>query len=113
MIQLHGDAKVSYPECIIAKTRTPTEYFGYAVLPREPQLGTVKIEINGSPVPNGGANGWSYEGYLVNKNVKVPGPENVSIEPPMMKTGYFIKLNGTSIISNGDQVEVFYKPKAI
>ena len=28
MIKLNGSARLEYPECVIAKTRTPTEYFG-------------------------------------------------------------------------------------
>ena len=113
VIKLNGDAKLSYPDCIIAKTRTPTEYFGYVVLPREPQLGTVKIEINGQDIAHGSSNGWSYEGYKLDSNIKVPGPTNAATTPAVKKTGYFIKLSGSAVFTNGDSISVYYKPKAI
>lgn len=113
VVKLHGSARVTYPDCIIAKTRTPTEYYGYAVLPREPQVGTIKVEVRGSSIPNSSANGWSYEGYKENFNIKVPGPTNVSVNPPQYKSGYFIKLNGSAIYTNGDTINVYYKPKAL
>lgn len=118
VIKLNGDARVEYdearqaPECIIAKTRTPTEYFGYVVLPREPQLGTIKIEINGVEVSNGTTNGWSYEGYKLDGNIKVE-KNGASATPATRKTGYFIKLNGNAVFTNGDSVNVYYKPKAL
>lgn len=110
VIKLNGNARVTYPDCIIAKTRTPTEYFGYIVLPREPNLSTVKIKVRGSDVPKGGANGWSYLGYRATKNIKVPGPTNAPITPKVNRSGYFIQLNGSSLITNGESVSVYYKP---
>lgn len=118
VIKLNGDARVEYdeqeqaPECIVAKTRTPTEYFGYVVLPREPQLGTVKIEINGKEIRNGSADGWAYEGYKLDANIKV-SKDGASATPALKKTGYFIRLNGKSVFTNGDSVSVFYKPKPL
>lgn len=113
VIKLNGNARVAYPDCIIAKTRTPTEYFGYAVLPREPQVETLKIEINSQDIPSDSQNGWTYEGYKETLNIKVPGPEGVSTEPAIFKSGYFIKFNGSSIYTNGDKINIYYKPKAI
>lgn len=118
VIKLCGEARVKYdenakrPECISAKTRTPTEYFGYVVLPREPQLGTVKIEINGVDISNGSQNGWTYEGYQTDKNTKVE-KNGAKATPSLKKTGYFLKLNGNAVFSNGDKINVYYKPKSI
>lgn len=113
VVELFGDARPEYPECIIAKTQTRPEYFGYVVLPREPQLGTIKIEVNGQDIPHGAPNGWTYENYKENTNIKVTGPENSSVEPAINKTGYFIKMNGSAVFTSGDNINVYYKPKAI
>ncbi|MBC76384.1 MAG: hypothetical protein CME64_10255 [Halobacteriovoraceae bacterium] len=113
VIKLNGNARISYPDCVIAKTRTPTEYFGYVVLPREPQVGTIKIEINGETINSDNTNGWTYVGYQPSKNIKVPGPTNAPVTPEVLKSGYFIKLNGTSIIKSGDDINIYYKPMAI
>ena len=113
VIKLNGSAKLSYPDCIKAKTRTPTEYFGFVALPREPQVGTIKIEINGKTLASSSENGWTYLGYRDSKNIKVGGPENVATTPGLFKSGYFIKMHGSAVFSNGDKINVYYKPQAI
>ena len=111
VVKLNGNARVEYPDCIIAKTRTPTEYFGYVTTPREPDLETVDMRINGNKVPPSAQNGWTYIGYRDTINIKVPGPDNVSVNPPNNKSGYVFQLNGNAIYTNGDTIQVFYKPK--
>ncbi len=113
MIKLNGSAQVSYPDCIIAKTRTPTEYFGYLALPREPQAGSIKVIIRGQEYSQNSTNGWGYIGYLETKNIKVPGPTGASTNPPLNKTGYFVQLFGDAIFTNGDSIEVYYKPASL
>ena len=110
-IKLNGSARITHPECIIAKTVTPTEYFGYISLPREPDLESVKIEIEGTAYPRSTSQGWSYVGYRDTLNIKVPGPTNASVIPANNKSGYFLQLHGNAIFTNGQKVEVFYKPK--
>lgn len=110
VVKLNGNARVEYPDCIIAKTRTPTEYFGFVTVPREPDLETVEININGALVPPSAQNGWTYLGFRETINIKVPGPENVSVNPPVNKSGYVFQLNGNAIYTNGDTIDVFYKP---
>lgn len=111
VIKLNGNARVEYPDCIVAKTQTPTEYFGYVAVPREPDLESVKIEINGSIVPQNATNGWSYLGWRDTINIKVPGPTNASVTPALNKSGYIIQLHGNAIFTNGDSISVFYKPQ--
>ncbi len=113
VIKLNGNARVKYPDCLIAKTRTPTEYFGYMVLPREPDTTTIVVEIDGKKLDESSQNGWTYIGYRDTVNIKVPGPTNASVTPEVNKTGYVIKLHGNAIFTNGQTVEVFYKPKSI
>ncbi len=112
MVKLHGEARVSHPDCIIAKTRTPTEYFGYVALPRDPELSSVKIEIDGKAFPQSGSNGWSYLGWRDTLNIKVPGPTDAAVTPAVNKSGYFLQLHGDAIFSNGQTIKVFYKAKS-
>lgn len=111
MIRLNGNARLEYPECIRAKTRTPTEYFGNFPIPREPDLASINVIINGVNIDQDGANGWTYLGWREVFNMKVPGPTGASINPPLNKTGYFIQLHGNAIFTNGDSIKIFYKPK--
>jgi hypothetical protein len=113
VIKLNGNARLSYPECIIAKTRTPTEYYGYIALPREPQADSVQVVINGVVQSKSSTDGWGYIGWHDIKNIKVPGPTGVAITPAVNKTGYFIQLFGSAIFTNGDTISVQYKPAAI
>lgn len=113
MIRLNGSARVTYPECIIAKTRTPTEYFGYVSVPRDPDLSTVVIELDNVALTQDGANGWSYIGWRDTLNIKVAGPTNAATTPALNKTGYFFKLNGNAIFTNGSTINVYYKPKPL
>ena len=113
IIKLYGDARVSYPECILAKTRTPTEYFGYIALPREPNTTTIKITIDDNEISESSSNGWSYIGWKDTQNIKVAGPTNAAITPEINKSGYMIKLNGEAIFTNGQSVKVYYKPSSL
>ena len=113
VVKLNGNAKVEYPDCIIAKTRTPTEYFGYIAVPRDPDLTTVKIEINGVNITQSSSNGWSFIGWRDTLNTKVPGPTGASTTPANNKSGYFFQLNGNAIFTNGDVVNIYYKAKPL
>jgi len=113
VVKLNGTARVEYPDCISAKTRTPTEYFGYITLPKDPDLTTIEVKIDGVKVEQSPTNGWSYLGWREVLNIKVPGPTGASILPALNKTGYMLQLNGTAIFTNGQTVNVYYKPKAL
>lgn len=113
MVKLNGSGRIEYPDCLIAKTRTPTEYFGYIALPKEPEVGTIQVKVDGVTVSQSDADGWSYIGWREFLNIKVPGPTGASITPALNKSGYFIQLNGNAIFTNGQTISVFYKAKAI
>lgn len=111
IVELLSDrAKVTYPECIIAKTKSPTEYYGYVALTRKPDLTTVRVEINGNEINQDPINGWSSHlnnDYFEHINIKVPpGPTS----PELYQSGYFLKLNGSAIYSNSDTINVYYRP---
>jgi len=105
-IRLFGNARVTYPECLVLRTSSPIETYQYVVLPTEPQTSTLIVRVRGAAVSQGGANGWTYEGFKTNQNIKQSGT-------PLLKTGYFVKLNGTSTYVSGDTVETFYTPAPI
>ncbi len=111
MIKLNGTSRVEYPDCIIAKTRTPTEYFGYIALPRDPDLSTVKVTINGIDFGQSTTHGWSFVGFRDTQNIKVPGPTGASTSPALNKSGYILQLHGDAIYTNGQSLSVYYKPK--
>lgn len=111
MIKLNGNARLEYPECIRAKTRTPTEYFGNFPIPREPDVASISVNINGQEIDQDGSNGWTYLGWREVFNMKVPGPTGASVNPPLNKTGYFIQLHGNAVFTNGDSIKIYYKPK--
>lgn len=110
MVQLFGEARVNYPECIVAETRSPTEHYGYIALAVEPELSSLTLHVRGEEVSQNATNGWTYLGYREVLNIKVPGPTGTPTTPALNKTGYFIQLHGNAILGNGDQVNVYYKP---
>lgn len=112
-VKLNGSARVTYPDCLLIKTTSPTEYFGYIALSRKPVETSIQLQINGQTINPSTTNGWSYIGYSPNINVKVPGPDNKPIQPALYKTGYMIKLHGSAIYTNGDKINISYKPGAI
>lgn len=113
MIKLNGNARVEFPECVIATTRTPTEYYGYITIPREPIQSSIKIEIDGVSIGQSNRDGWSYIGWRESINIKVPGPTGASTSPAINKSGYTIQLFGNAIFSNGSTINVYYKPKSL
>ncbi len=116
MIELFGLARVEYPECLRVQTESPVEYFGYIQLAAKPLQSSIVLKINGALIPESNANGWSYIGYQSSQNIKVDGPDiNPSnpgnqASPEVNKTGYFIKLNGNAIMSNGASISVIFDP---
>jgi hypothetical protein len=112
-IKLQPSAYVTYPDCLVVKTNTPTEYYGYAVLPTQPRPETIVVRVRGSNISENPSNGWTYMGYLENQNIKVNQNGTPNNTNPLNRTGYFIKLNGTAIYASGETLEVFYTPAPI
>lgn len=117
MIELFGDAQVTYPECLMVTSTTVREYYGYALLGTSPPLETsIELRINGSLIPRCSSsatctNGWIYDGYRSNQNLKVVSPTNLNpASPADIRTGYFLKLFGNAVYTNGDNVNVNWLP---
>lgn len=116
VVKLNGSARVKFPDYIVAKTSSPTEYFGFIALQREPELSTVEVIINGTKYGQSSTDGWTLldnPKYRPSQNTKVVGPNGESDQPPLNKSGYFLKLHGNAIYHSGDTVQVFFKAKAL
>jgi len=112
VVRLNGNARVNYPECVIAQTKSPIEYYGWAVIQRQPIQSSIVVKVNGNTINKSNSNGWSYSGYFDSKNIKI-NHNGASNQPGVFKSGYFIQLHGSAIVSNGDLVEVFFTPAPI
>lgn len=125
MVQLHGNARVTYPQCIRVQTQTPKEFFGYVNLQTKPIESSIQLKINGVTIPQSSTNGWQLlksggqPAYFDSKNVKITGPGNFcpststnycAATPAQSKSGYFLQLFGTAVYSNGDVIELLYDP---
>lgn len=117
LIKLFGSAKVKYnsstgqADCMTVTTTAPPQYFGYVDLLKQPKLETVDLKINGNSIPQSSTNGWTYYGYSPSLNIQVKSPTDDTPEtnPGVYRSGYFLKLNGTAVYTNGDAIQVNYK----
>jgi len=113
LIKLNGTGRIQYPECLIIETTSAIEYYGYIQLTSTPMAGTIKVEINGKAIPESATNGWQAIGYVTSQNIKIKSPTDLSPSTPeVLKSGYFLKLYGDAVYSNGATVKVIYDPQA-
>lgn len=119
MVKLYGNGRVTYPECMVVKTQTPKEYFGYVQVQSKPLESSITLKINGVTIPQSSSNGWqllksgSSPRYYSSLNIKITSPSNFNPGyPSVNKSGYFLKLNGSAVYSNGAQIELSYDPGA-
>jgi hypothetical protein len=114
-VQLNGDGKTTYPDCLVVRREDFDKFYGYIVLSNEPDVSTLKIVIDGKTIPKGGANGWTYVGFKESQNILVKSQTDDSAKNPggIFKTGYTIKLSGDAIYNDGADVDVYYKSAPI
>lgn len=112
LIHLLGNGRVTYPECVVVKTQTPTDYYGYIHLNSKPVVSSIELFINGKQIPQSTSDGWDYIGFKQNLNIKIksPGEPDQPGTPAIIKSGYFLKLSGSAIFSNSSTWEIFYDP---
>ncbi len=109
MIRLHGSARLTYPEKISFTFNEPKSYYGYVHMAGNPVESSIVLKINGATIPKSTSNGWELIGYRTNQNIKIVSPTDDSFgSPPEYKTGYFLKLHGNAIYSDGADVNVNY-----
>lgn len=111
MIKLNGTGVAVYPECVVIKTQRPAAYFGYVKMDQQPIVNSIQLFINGQPIPQNTTNGWDYIGYKEQQNIRVISPSNLDPGSPAENyTGYFLKLYGSAVYTNGAEIQVIYDP---
>lgn len=109
-LEFASGSEIIHPECVTVVSSSNLEYFNYVVIPKNPIANSVILKIRGQTIPQSSTNGWQLEGYAENKNTKV-AYGGFSELPAAKKTGYFIKLNGSSnYYKSGDNVTIDYLP---
>ncbi|MFG1494628.1 hypothetical protein ABMA75_13745 [Halobacteriovorax sp. ZH4_bin.1] len=116
-IRLNGNAIVEYPECLVVSYQTPQNFYGYVKLNSKPVESSITLKINGQTINKSSTNGWqlmksgSSPAYYSNFNIKVTSPtDDTPATPVMNETGYFLKLFGNAVYSDGANVEVNFYP---
>ncbi|MCT4641126.1 MAG: hypothetical protein N4A33_02440 [Bacteriovoracaceae bacterium] len=121
VVKLNGTARVEYPDCIIAKTKSPLEHYKYIVIPRKPVVSSIIVKVNGITIAQSSTDGWvmanaydgcTSDGFCDSINVKV-AHQGTSSTPEVYKSGYFLRLSSSKYLTNGDTVQVFYSPDSI
>ncbi|MBL7665273.1 MAG: hypothetical protein JNM93_09075 [Bacteriovoracaceae bacterium] len=108
LVELFGNCKATFPECVYVKLQNPPEYRGFIVLDRQPNTSTIAIFKNGTQIPESMVNGWSYYGEFSGNILIKSAADRTPVEPGIYQTGYAIKLNGTAVISNGDKIDYYF-----
>ena len=117
VVKLYGDARVTYPECMLVKTQSAKEYFGYVALSTKPLESTIVLTIDGKTIEQSTTNGWELiksngePVYYTNKNIKITSQTDYTAATPAVnKSGYMLKLYGSAVFGNGSTVNVTYDP---
>ena len=118
LIQLHGNARITYPDCLTIKTTTPKEYFGYIPLAARPVKASIKLAIDGKSINESKSNGWELLNntcgepiYYKNKNIQITSPtDDTPKSPGLNKSGYMLKLYGSAIYTNSAEIKYNYLP---
>lgn len=117
LIKLYGAAQVTYPECMTVTTQTPKEWFGYVNIQNKPIESSIALKINGQAISQSSSNGWELikesgqPKYHQSFNIKINGPGDYTPAfPALNKSGYFLKLNGNAVYSNGANIEINFLP---
>lgn len=114
-IKFPDNKLITYPDCVLVTSVSRTEYFGYVVLPQRPKVESLSLRINGRVIPQSSTNGWSdLTSSPSTRNIKIPYPSAGDENPPVIRTGFMLQLNGASnYYKSGDNVEVNFIPAGI
>lgn len=120
LIELFGDAKITFPSCYKVEFTAPKDYYGYVHLQFKPLANSIILKINGIDIPKSTTNGWELmvdtngaPEHFDNKNIKIKSSNDDTEEnPAVLKTGYFLKLYGNAIYSNDAQIDAVYDPQS-
>jgi|GEM_PF-1348604 len=116
-VQFQSGSEVKSPECVIIRSTSKTEYFGYVTLATKPVESTILLRINNVSIPQSSSNGWTFMGGTpITQNIKVVNPNDAasSENPPVIQSGFMLKLNGAdNFYKSGDKVHLDYTPAGI
>lgn len=113
-VQLHGNAKVTSPDCLAVQIQDPQEFFGYIVIGNNPDLNDTIIKKNGVIVNQSNTDGWSFQGFSPSQNIRIISETNHNPHASgVYKTGYVFKMNGSAVYSNEDIITVEYKQTGV
>ena len=103
---------IVYPDCVLVTSKSRVEYFQYVVLPQKPRPETIALRINGQLLSS---DKWIDETATPQTiNIKAPYPNAGDQNPPVIKTGFMLKLkNSSNYYKSGDNVQVDYIPAGI
>jgi hypothetical protein len=120
LIELFGDAKVTYPNCLSVSSTGVAEYFGYIHLGNaKPKEDTIEVKINGNSIPNSTINGWTLEKsgssprfFSGGLNIKITSPTDFTPALPALNkgAGYYIRLHGSAVYTNSATIEFSFLP---
>jgi len=114
MIQLIGNDKLVYPDCLTVTYDAKKLKYGYIYLKYgQPLVSSIEVRINGSLVPQSTTNGWS---FIENLTLVASLDQSLKIYdlPPGAPSGYFLKLNGSYQFQTSNSavnVSVYYNSK--
>lgn len=112
LIELFGDAKVSYPSCLKVTSKAMPNYYGFAfVSAYKPLESTLQVYINGNKIAQSATSGWELidQKYTSGRYIEIMGPGNYAQKPGGKfdtQAGYYIKLNGPSVYSNNAVIKI-------
>ncbi len=119
LVQLFGNAKVTYPECLKITFSSEQEYYGYVHITGKPLESSIVLAINGTTInrcaSGSSTNCWELAttGGSETRNIKIQSPTNFTpANPPDTRTGWFLRLRGNAIYSNGANVNVNWLPSS-
>lgn len=116
LIELFGDAKVSYPSCLKVTSKAMPNYYGFAfVSSYKPLESTMQVYINGNKIAQSATSGWEFidQKYPSGRYLEIMGPGNYTQKPGGKfdsRSGYYIKLNGPSVYSNNATIKIQSQP---
>ena len=121
LIEFHEEKNfVRYPQCVTVTTKAPKEFYGYVHLKQRPNESSLKLTINGEPIPKCSSNKqkcWELmkndDGrpqYKKDFQTQIQGRQDYTQIGERRRSGYFLKLYGNAIYFNGAVVKVRFLP---
>lgn len=108
MIELFGDDRVVYPDCLTVTYSEEKLTYGYYYLPSRPVEASIEVKLNGAIVPKSASNGWD---YMALQNISALDPDLKVVNLPAgTPSGFIIRFNGSYKVknTNANNFEVYY-----